>query len=88
MGVTVSLQDLTTQLEQLENEAAAAIAAAGSAADLEELRVSLLGKKGRLSAVLGAMGRLPGADRPVIGQRAYVLKQQVQLQLAERLQTV
>ena len=88
MGVTVSLEDLSAQLQQLESEAAAAIAAAGSAGDLEELRVGLLGKKGRLSAVLGAMGQLPGAERPVIGQRANVLKQQVQEQLGARLQAV
>jgi phenylalanyl-tRNA synthetase alpha chain len=88
VGVTVSLEDLSAQLQQLESEAAAAIAAAGSAGDLEELRVGLLGKKGRLSAVLGAMGQLPGAERPVIGQRANVLKQQVQEQLGARLQAV
>jgi phenylalanyl-tRNA synthetase alpha chain len=88
VSVTVSLEDLTARLEQLENEAAAAIAVAGSAAELEELRVGLLGKKGRLSAVLGAMGRLPGPDRPLIGQRANVLKQQVQELLSARLQAV
>ncbi|MFM7239379.1 MAG: phenylalanine--tRNA ligase subunit alpha, partial [Cyanobium sp.] len=53
MGVTVSLEDLTGQLEQLEAEAAAEIAAAATAPELEALRVGLLGKKGRLSAVLG-----------------------------------
>jgi phenylalanyl-tRNA synthetase alpha chain len=88
VGVTVSLEDLSAQLQQLESEAAAAIAAAGSAGELEDLRVGLLGKKGRLSAVLGAMGKLPGAERPVIGQRANVLKQQVQEQLSARLQAV
>ena len=60
MSATVSLQQLTDQLEHLEAEAAAAIANASDAAALEELRLGLLGKKGRLSAVLGAMGRLPG----------------------------
>ncbi len=88
MGVTVSLEDLTARLEELEGDAARAIAGASSAADLEQLRVGLLGKKGRLSAVLGAMGTLSGPDRPVIGQRANVLKQQLQTLLAERLGAV
>ena len=88
MSATISLQQLTDQLEQLEAEAATAIAAAASAPELEELRVGLLGKKGRLSAVLGAMGRLPGEERPVVGQRANVLKEQVQGLLAERLASV
>jgi phenylalanyl-tRNA synthetase alpha chain len=88
VSVTVSLQDLTAQLEQLEAQAAAEIASAASGAELEELRVGLLGKKGRLSAVLGAMGKLPGEERPVIGQRANVLKEQLSGLLAERLQAV
>ncbi len=88
MSATVSLQELTAQLEQLEAQAADAIAAAGSAAELEELRVGLLGKKGKLSAVLGAMGKLPGDERPLVGQRANVLKEQVQGLLSERLAAV
>ena len=88
MSATVSLQQLTDQLERLEAEAAAAIAKAGDAAALEELRVGLLGKKGRLSGVLGAMGRLPGEERPLVGQRANRLKEQVQQLLGARLEAV
>ena len=88
MSATVSLQQLTDQLEALETEAAAEIAAAANADALEQLRVSLLGKKGRLSGVLGAMGKLPGDERPLVGQRANVLKTQVQGLLSERLQAV
>ncbi|WP_216901206.1 phenylalanine--tRNA ligase subunit alpha [Synechococcus sp. CCY 9618] len=88
MSATVSLQQLTDQLECLEAEAAATIAAAADAAALEDLRVGLLGKKGRLSGVLGAMGRLPGEERPLVGQRANVLKEQVQRLLSERLEAL
>ncbi len=88
MSATVSLQQLTDQLDQLEAEAAQEIAAAADAAALEDLRVGLLGKKGRLSGVLGAMGKLPGDERPVVGQRANVLKEQVQTLLSDRLQAV
>jgi len=88
VSTTVSLQQLTDQLERLEEEAAVAIAAAGDAAALEELRVGLLGKKGRLSGVLGAMGRLPGDERPLVGQRANLLKEQVQQLLGERLEAM
>ena len=88
MSATVSLQQLTDQLDQLEAEAAQEIAAAADAAALEDLRVGLLGKKGRLSGVLGAMGKLPGDERPLVGQRANVLKEQVQTLLSDRLKTV
>ena len=88
MSAPVTLQDLTDQLDALEQQAAAEIAAAPDAAGLEQLRVGLLGKKGRLSSVLGAMGKLPGSERPVVGQRANVLKTQLQSLLSERLQAV
>ena len=88
MSAPVSLQQLSEQLDALERAAAAEIQAAATAAELEELRVGLLGKKGRLSAVLGAMGRLPGQERPLVGQRANLLKEQVQALLSERLQAV
>ena len=88
MSATESLQQLTDQLEALEADAAAAIARAADAEALEQLRVGLLGKKGRLSAVLGAMGKLPGEERPLVGQRANVLKTQVQQLLSQRLQAV
>ena len=84
----MSLQQLTDQLEHLEAEAAQAIAAATTATELEDLRVGLLGKKGKLSGVLGAMGKLPGDERPLVGQRANVLKEQVQTLMADRLAAV
>ena len=88
MSATISLQQLTDQLDALEAEAVSAIAVAADADALEQLRVSLLGKKGRLSGVLGAMGKLPSEERPLVGQRANVLKTQVQNLLGERLQVV
>ncbi len=88
MSAIISLKQLTDQLDALEAEAVSAITAANDADALEQLRVSLLGKKGRLSGVLGAMGKLPGNERPLVGQRANVLKTQVQELLAERLQVV
>ncbi len=88
MSAPVNLQQLTDQLDALEQQATAEIAKATDADALEQLRVGLLGKKGRLSGVLGAMGKLPGDERPMVGQRANVLKTQVQTMLGERLQAV
>ena len=88
MSAPVTLQQLTDQLDALEQQASVEIADALDATALEQLRVGLLGKKGRLSGVLGAMGKLPGDERPLVGQRANVLKTQVQTLLTERLQAV
>jgi len=84
VSTALTLEELTGQLDALEGEASQAIAAAADAAALEQLRIDLLGKKGRLSGVLGAMGRLPGDQRPLVGQRANVLKEQLQSLLLER----
>ena len=88
MSAPVTLQQLTDQLDALEQQASAEIADAADSAALERLRVGLLGKKGRISGVLGAMGKLPGEERPLVGQRANVLKNQVKTLLSERLQAV
>ena len=85
MSATVSLQQLTDQLADLESESVQTIDAAATETDLEALRISLLGKKGRLSAVLGSMGRLGPQERPLVGQRANDLKERVQAQLAARM---
>ena len=88
MSAPVTLQQLTDQLDALEQQASAEIADAADSAALEQLRVGLLGKKGRISGVLGAMGKLPGEERPLVGQRANLLKNQVKTLLSERLQAV
>ncbi|MBM5815048.1 MAG: phenylalanine--tRNA ligase subunit alpha [Cyanobacteria bacterium K_Offshore_surface_m2_239] len=74
------------QLERLEWEAEGAILQASDPAELEDWRVKLLGKKGRLSAVLGAMGKLSADQRPLVGERANRLKELVQRQLSARLE--
>jgi len=88
VGAPITLNELSAQLESLEAEAALSIERAATAAELEELRIALLGKKGRLSGVLGAMGKLSAEERPQVGQRANVLKEQVQSLLGERLAAV
>ncbi|KKZ13305.1 MAG: phenylalanyl-tRNA synthetase [Candidatus Synechococcus spongiarum 142] len=85
MSTPVNLATLTSQLDALEAQASSQIRRADSAQALEQLRISLLGKKGgQLSSVLGAMGALPHAQRPLMGQRANVLKKELQALLNER----
>ncbi len=86
VGTSISFNQLKVELELLEVEAEKEIENAIDADSLEKLRVNLLGKKGRLSSVLGAMGNLPGPERPLVGQRANVLKKQLQGLIAERSQ--
>jgi phenylalanyl-tRNA synthetase alpha chain len=57
-------------LQQLRADAEAAIADAGSAAELEELRVRYLGRKSELTGVLRSIGELPPEERGPVGKAA------------------
>jgi len=70
-------------LERIERDFAARLAAAGSERDsLESLRVAFLGKKGELQALLKQLGRLGPEERPAAGQAIHSLKQRVEDALA------
>ena len=56
------------KLQSIKAQALAAIEADG--ADLEQIRIQYLGKKGELTAVLRGMGALSAEERPIIGQVA------------------
>ena len=59
---------ITDQLERQRDEALAGIAAAHDLAGLDAVRVSYLGKKGSLTAVLRGLGTLPAEERPLAGR--------------------
>ena len=86
MSSTLSLKQLINELEILESEAAKEIASAENSESIEKLRLSFLGKKGKLSVLLGGMKNLSNEERPLIGQRANVLKTQLQELLKEKLE--
>lgn len=60
--------DILSQIGQIQKNADDALRDAGSVAQLEALRVSLLGKKGELTGLLRGMGSLNPEDRPRMGQ--------------------
>ena len=86
MSSTLSLKQLIDELEILESEAASQISSAENSESIEKLRLSFLGKKGKLSLLLGGMKNLSGKERPLIGQRANALKAQLQELIKEKLE--
>ncbi|MBX2863531.1 MAG: phenylalanine--tRNA ligase subunit alpha [Leptolyngbyaceae cyanobacterium MAG.088] len=76
--------DLEQQLSTLQQEASDAIATLSSLDELDQFRVSYLGKKGKLSKILGGMGKLSAADRPRIGALANQVKTALQTSIDER----
>lgn len=72
------------QLQQIQSRAIAELNDASTPAQLEELRVRLLGKKGELTAVLKQMGQLSAEERPVMGQLANSVRASIEQVLEER----
>lgn len=73
-------------LDDLKNEAIAAVASAVDLAALEKLRVELLGKKGRVTDLLKSLGQLDAAERPKAGAEINALKQLVNNEISDRKQ--
>lgn len=69
------------EIEELRGRALAAVAQAGSAAELESVRVQYFGKKGELTAVLKQMGGLSAEERPVIGALANEVRGEIEAAL-------
>ena len=80
----MDLADLTRDLETLRDDALASIAASTDVATLEALELDILGKKGRLTAILRGIGALPADDRPRVGAVANTVRGAIESALAER----
>ncbi len=76
------------QLEQLEEEALAALAQASDAEAVHEVRVRYLGRRGALTTSLKAMGELPPDERPEVGLRANEIKVRLEEEIARRLKAI
>jgi phenylalanyl-tRNA synthetase alpha chain len=72
------------RLDELRQEAEAAVGSASSSAELEELRVRYLGRKSELTGVLRGIGELPAEERGPVGQAANAVRAAIESQLAER----
>ncbi|MEM1174901.1 MAG: phenylalanine--tRNA ligase subunit alpha [Pseudomonadota bacterium] len=71
-------------LTELVETAASKIDAATSLAELDEIRVAYLGKKGEITAQLKTLGALSADERPAAGQKINEAKQAVQGHLNSR----
>ncbi|HEY9887102.1 MAG TPA: phenylalanine--tRNA ligase subunit alpha [Candidatus Obscuribacterales bacterium] len=82
--MTSPLTSLEAELHALQTAGEAAIAEAPGLEAIEQIRLDYLGKKGKVSKVLGGMGQLPAADRPRIGALANQVKDAIQARLEAR----
>ena len=79
---------MTDDLHALETEAAAAIAAAADPAALEAVRVALLGRNGRLTALLRELGKTPPEQRRERGAALNALRDRLAAALDSRRVTL
>jgi len=73
-----------SNLDALERELLAGIAAAGDLAAIEQVRIAVLGKKGRISELMQTLGSLPAEERKGFGQSVNELKARVSEALEAR----
>ncbi|MBF0611020.1 MAG: phenylalanine--tRNA ligase subunit alpha [Magnetococcales bacterium] len=76
------------QLEQLNQEALAEIATTDSVEGLENVRVAILGRKGKLTGLLRGLGQVPPNERPLMGELANRVKESVTEAITARQQNL
>ncbi len=76
------------QLDQLVADAKAAFAAAGSAAELEQVKARYVGKAGALTELLKGLGRLAAEERPRVGGLINQAKEALEAALTARREAI
>jgi phenylalanyl-tRNA synthetase alpha chain len=71
------------RIEEIRSEAAAAIGAAQTSAELEELRVRHLGRKAELTTILRGIAELPAAERGAVGGAANEARKELEALLED-----
>jgi phenylalanyl-tRNA synthetase alpha chain len=66
------------RIDQLKSEALAAVAAADSTADLEEVRVRYLGRSAEITEIKKSIGALPPEDRKEVGRAANLASREIE----------
>jgi len=72
-------------LEHLAEQALQEISSAENGDQLEQIRVTYLGRKGRLTLMLRQLGQLPAEERPAMGQMANQVKVRLEKAMEEKL---
>lgn len=71
------------ELQEIHDRALETLKSVQQVKDLDEIKVKLLGKKGELTAILKGMKDLTNEERPVIGQLANEVRQDIESKIEE-----
>ncbi len=80
--------DLDTQLAELENSASQQISVAPDAAQLDDARRAILGKKGALTGLLRGMNSVSPEERPRVGALVNQTRERLETLLSSREETL
>jgi len=75
---------LEKMLNEIRERVLAEVGSAEATAQLEDIRVKVLGKKGELTALLRGMGKLAPEERPRVGQLVNEVRVAIEEAMAER----
>ncbi|WP_163539726.1 phenylalanine--tRNA ligase subunit alpha [Gracilibacillus sp. YIM 98692] len=76
------------RLQELKQEALVKVKEATTLKELQDVRVAYLGKKGPITEVLRGMGKLSKEERPVIGELANTVRQDIASALDEKKESI
>jgi phenylalanyl-tRNA synthetase alpha chain len=79
------IKETLEKIEQISEATLSAIRESASLDAVNDIRVRILGKKGELTTVLKAMGKLSADERPVIGARANEVREAVEKAISEQM---
>jgi phenylalanyl-tRNA synthetase alpha chain len=79
---------IVADLDRLAGEFAGEIGGLATEQEIRAAQARYLGKKGRVSELMKALGRLPAEDRPVVGEAANRAKGGIEGAVAQRLRAI
>jgi phenylalanyl-tRNA synthetase alpha chain len=78
-----TMENITTELAALRESAERTLPSVSSDDAIEQARLDLLGKKGKLTAILRGMGGLDAKERPVVGKTVNEVRDRIEGLLAD-----
>ncbi|MCC7381821.1 MAG: phenylalanine--tRNA ligase subunit alpha [Deltaproteobacteria bacterium] len=79
------IEQIRSDLDRLRSDFQTELASAGDEEQLQRVRSSYLGPKGRVTLLLKGLGQLPSDVRPLIGKEANLLRETITSALGEEL---
>ncbi|MDB4979922.1 MAG: phenylalanyl-tRNA synthetase, alpha subunit, partial [Myxococcales bacterium] len=76
---------IITDLDRLASQFASEIGGLATEQEIRAAQARYLGKKGLVSELMKALGRLPGEDRPAVGEAANRAKGSIETSVGARL---